>query len=48
MNLDYDVVLFFNDAEDQQPKYTLGAEAWAETSRETKSTPPTPLCCWTW
>ena len=30
MNLEYDVVLFFNDAEDQQPKYTLGAEAWAE------------------
>ena len=30
MDLDYDVVLFFNDAEDQQPKYTLGAEAWAE------------------
>ena len=30
MGLDYDVVLFFNDAEDQQPKYTLGAEAWAE------------------
>jgi len=30
MDLEYDVVLFFNDAEDQQPKYTLGAEAWAE------------------
>lgn len=34
MNLDYDVVLFFNDAEDQQPKYTLGAEAWAENLTE--------------
>lgn len=34
MNLEYDVVLFFNDAEDQQPKYTLGAEAWAENLTE--------------
>lgn len=34
MDLDYDVVLFFNDAEDQQPKYTLGAEAWAENLTE--------------
>ncbi|MEL0182113.1 MAG: M28 family peptidase [Candidatus Poseidoniales archaeon] len=34
MNLEYDVVLFFNDAEDQQPKYTLGAEAWAENMTE--------------
>ena len=30
MGLDHDVVLFFNDAEDQPPRYTLGAEAWAE------------------
>ena len=30
MTLSHEVVLFFNDAEDQQPKYTLGAEAWAE------------------
>ena len=30
MNLGHEVVLFFNDAEDQQPAYTLGAEAWAE------------------
>ena len=34
MNLEYDVLLFFNDAEDQQPKYTLGAEAWAENLTE--------------
>ena len=34
MDLDYDVLLFFNDAEDQQPKYTLGAEAWAENLTE--------------
>ena len=40
MNLDYDVVLFFNDAEDQDQRYTLGAEAWAEnlTSEEIDST----------
>ena len=30
MGLDHDVVLFFNDAEDQDSRYTLGAEAWAE------------------
>ncbi|MGB0515500.1 MAG: M28 family peptidase [Poseidonia sp.] len=40
MNLNYDVVLFFNDAEDQDQRYTLGAEAWAEnlTSEEIDST----------
>ena len=40
MNLDYDVVLFFNDAEDQDQRYTLGAEAWAEnlTSEEIDAT----------
>lgn len=30
MDLDHEVVLFFNDAEDQGQRYTLGAEAWAE------------------
>ena len=30
MNLTYDVVLFWNDAEDQGDNYTLGSEAWAE------------------
>ena len=30
MNLPYDVVLFWNDAEDQNDNYTVGAEAWAE------------------
>lgn len=30
MDLDHEVVLFFNDAEDQEQRYTLGAEAWAE------------------
>ena len=34
MNLGHEVVLFFNDAEDQQPAYTLGAEAWAENLTE--------------
>ena len=34
MNLDHDVVLFFNDAEDQDVRYTLGAEAWAENLTE--------------
>ncbi|MGB1419430.1 MAG: M28 family peptidase [Poseidonia sp.] len=40
MNLNYDVVLFFNDAEDQDQRYTLGAEAWAEnlTSEEIDAT----------
>ena len=40
MNLDHDVVLFFNDAEDQEQRYTLGAEAWAEnlTGEEINST----------
>ena len=28
--LPYDVVLFWNDAEDQNDNYTVGAEAWAE------------------
>jgi len=30
MELPYDVVLFWNDAEDQNSNYTVGAEAWAE------------------
>ncbi len=34
MNLTYDVVLFFNDAEDQGDNYTLGAEAWADNLSE--------------
>ena len=40
MNLNHDVVLFFNDAEDQEQRYTLGAEAWAEnlTDEEINST----------
>ena len=40
MNLGHEVVLFFNDAEDQQPAYTLGAEAWAEnlTAEEINAT----------
>ena len=34
------MVLFFNDAEDQDHRYTLGAEAWAEnlTSEEVNNT----------
>ncbi len=40
MDLNHDVVLFFNDAEDQEQRYTLGAEAWAEnlTEEEINST----------
>ena len=40
MGLDHEVVLFFNDAEDQDQQYTLGAEAWAEnlTQSEIAST----------
>lgn len=40
MGLNHDVVLFFNDAEDQDQAYTLGAEAWAEnlTAEEIAST----------
>ena len=40
MALDHEVVLFFNDAEDQDHRYTLGAEAWAEnlTSDEVNET----------
>ena len=40
MDLNHDVVLFFNDAEDQEQRYTLGAEAWAEnlTDEEINST----------
>ena len=34
MGLDHDVILFFNDAEDQDQQYTLGAEAWAENLTE--------------
>ena len=34
MDLNHDVVLFFNDAEDQEQRYTLGAEAWAENLTE--------------
>ena len=34
MELDHEVVLFFNDAEDQEQRYTLGAEAWAENLTE--------------
>jgi len=34
MDLDHEVVLFFNDAEDQEQRYTLGAEAWAENLTE--------------
>lgn len=34
MGLDHEVVLFFNDAEDQDQQYTLGAEAWAENLTE--------------
>ena len=34
MDLNHDVVLFFNDAEDQDQQYTLGAEAWAENLTE--------------
>ena len=34
MDLNHDVVLFFNDAEDQDQRYTLGAEAWAENLTE--------------
>jgi len=30
LNLSYDVVLFLNDAEDQNQNFTVGAEAWAE------------------
>ena len=44
MNLDYDVVLFFNDAEDQQPKYTLGAEAWAENLTRRRNQRHPRLC----
>ena len=36
MNLDYDVVLFLNDAEDQGNNYTLGAEAWADNLTESE------------
>lgn len=40
MGLNHQVVLFFNDAEDQNQRYTLGAEAWAEnlTSDEVNNT----------
>lgn len=40
MTLNHEVVLFFNDAEDQDHRYTLGAEAWAEnlTSDEVNET----------
>ena len=40
MGLNHDVILFFNDAEDQDHAYTLGAEAWAEnlTAEEVAST----------
>ena len=34
MGLNHDVILFFNDAEDQNQQYTLGAEAWAENLTE--------------
>ena len=34
MGLNHDVILFFNDAEDQDQQYTLGAEAWAENLTE--------------
>lgn len=34
MDLNHDVILFFNDAEDQDQQYTLGAEAWAENLTE--------------
>ena len=34
MNLSYDVVLFWNDAEDQGENYTLGSKAWAENLSE--------------
>ena len=30
MNLTQDITLFWNDAEDQNDNYTLGAEAWAD------------------
>lgn len=30
LNLEHDLVLFFNDAEDQNENYTEGAEAWAD------------------
>jgi len=30
LNLSYDLVLFLNDAEDQNQNFTVGAEAWAE------------------
>ena len=36
MDLDYDVVLFLNDAEDQGNNYTLGAEAWADNLTESE------------
>ena len=36
MDLPYDVVLFWNDAEDQNSNYTVGAEAWAENLSETE------------
>jgi glutaminyl-peptide cyclotransferase len=36
MSLPYDVVLFWNDAEDQNSNYTVGAEAWAENLSETE------------
>ena len=40
MSLDYDVVLFFNDGEDQNDNYTEGAKAWADnlTEQEIQST----------
>ena len=40
MGLNHDVILFFNDGEDQDQQYTLGAEAWAEnlTEEEVAST----------
>lgn len=34
MNLSHDVVLFWNDAEDQNDNYTVGAEAWASNLSE--------------
>jgi glutaminyl-peptide cyclotransferase len=34
LDLQYDVVLFLNDAEDQNQNFTVGAEAWAENLSE--------------
>jgi Zn-dependent M28 family amino/carboxypeptidase len=34
LDLNYDIVLFLNDAEDQNQNFTAGAEAWAENLSE--------------